>query len=524
VRTRSEGQSLVELIIGIAIVAILTGSIIGALVTSVRVNRQTAQSKVASSLGQGILDDARSAAESSWVRLDNIDTKGASSTYYVANGSPWIAHAESITDDLRVSRYVGSGGDCTGADGALWDCMEVDTTGLLANDVGIDTDNFGNAWVAYNTDTDHLLVARYVGSGGDCTGADGALWECTEVDTTVGGSNDLSIAIDKFGVAWISHQNNISNDLLVAKYVGSGGDCTGADGALWDCMEVDTTGAVGDDTSIAIDGSNNPWIVHQEKTDNDLLVARYVGSGGDCTGADGALWDCMEVDTTGAVGEDGDIIFDNFGDAWVSNIDRVAEKLIVARYVGSGGDCTGADGALWDCMEVGPAGGGSDGDTSITLDGSGEVWVSYKSSPSEYLVVAKYVGSDGDCTGADGALWDCMEVYSDGIVDEGSIASDGSENPWISFKRNAGDDLLVARYVGSGGDCTGADGALWECTEVDTLGVVGEDGLIAFDNIANFYEGIETFLINGVSYTRWLSIENVNRDNCGRGEIGRAHV
>ena len=85
----SYGQSLVELLIGIAVVAIISGSVAGALFLSVRTNKQSATSEEASSLGQELLDNTRSLSESDWSGLYNLSDKGPSSTYYItATPSP----------------------------------------------------------------------------------------------------------------------------------------------------------------------------------------------------------------------------------------------------------------------------------------------------------------------------------------------------------------------------------------------------------------------------------------------------
>ena len=78
-----KGQSLVELIIGIAIAAVVAGSVVGALLLSVRTNKQSITYKAASSLGQELLDNAKSLSEGNWTGLYNLSDKSSSSMYYI---------------------------------------------------------------------------------------------------------------------------------------------------------------------------------------------------------------------------------------------------------------------------------------------------------------------------------------------------------------------------------------------------------------------------------------------------------
>lgn len=80
------GQSLVELVIGIAIAAILAGSVVAALLLSVRVNKESINTRAASVLAQELLDNTRSLGEGDWTSIYNQSNKSASSTYYIDFG------------------------------------------------------------------------------------------------------------------------------------------------------------------------------------------------------------------------------------------------------------------------------------------------------------------------------------------------------------------------------------------------------------------------------------------------------
>ena len=94
------GQSLVELIIGIAIAAILAGSVVGALLLSVRINKESANFGTASLLGQEILDNARAFSEGDWVTLYSQSDKSASSTYHIDLISSSTLEVATGTEDI----------------------------------------------------------------------------------------------------------------------------------------------------------------------------------------------------------------------------------------------------------------------------------------------------------------------------------------------------------------------------------------------------------------------------------------
>src|SRR5690606_30549116 len=128
------------------------------------------------------------------------------------------------------------------------------------------------------------------------------------------------------GNPWISYRNVTSGSLMVANYVGSGGNCSHS---AWRCVEVDDSVAdTGRYTSIAFDGAGNPWVAYQNVSSGSLMVARYVGSGGSCTDT---AWQCFAVEV-GSAGFDPAIAFAPDGTAWVSH-SLAAGQLRVARFV-----------------------------------------------------------------------------------------------------------------------------------------------------------------------------------------------
>ena len=347
------------------------------------------------------------------------------------SGKPWISYYSSFA--LKVASYVGSGGNCSFS--TAWSCTTVDSTaGDSGRYTSIDFSASGSAWISYKDVTNsRLKVAFYKGSGGNCTDT---AWGCTTVET---GGSYTSITFDSSDNAWVSHGSISTSSLRVAKYVGTGGSGCGASVTDWSCDIVDSVSAdTGQYTSIEVDQSDNPWVSYRDATNADLKVAQYVGSGGNCTDA---AWDCTTVDNTSTF--DTSIAFDPSGNAWVSYYDLSNFRLKVAIFVSSSGNCTDA---AWDCTVVDETVADVGTYTSIAFDPSGNAWVSYWENTVDKVKVAQYVGSGGNCTDA---AWDCGTVDSLRATYT-SIAFDPSGNAWVSYQDGATGTLKIARIKRGG--------------------------------------------------------------------------
>jgi len=100
-----------------------------------------------------------------------------------------------------------------------------DTTGKYTS---IAVDAAGNPWVSFNNEGDgvpcapggglncRIMVAWYVGSGGDC---DDAAWSCSVLRSAISGDGFqyTSLALDHSGSPWFSYYDATSTNLAVAK-------------------------------------------------------------------------------------------------------------------------------------------------------------------------------------------------------------------------------------------------------------------------------------------------------------------
>jgi len=89
--TNKSGQSLIEILIGVGIAAIIGASIVGAISTIMRVGLESKNNQIASGLLKRIIDETRSVAESDWLKIYNLSPKGADSSFYpTASGTTLI--------------------------------------------------------------------------------------------------------------------------------------------------------------------------------------------------------------------------------------------------------------------------------------------------------------------------------------------------------------------------------------------------------------------------------------------------
>lgn len=365
--------------------------------------------------------------------------------------------------------------DCTDSE---WGCeLAHDPPEVVGSNTAITFASDGSAWVSFrHQDEEALMVARYVGSGGDCTNP---AWECTVVDDPISGNNvgfETDLAFDAGGVLWVSYQDTTTDDLKVA-HLKPDEPASGGCAAGWLCEAVDTATQVGGYSAIAIVGGA-PLVTYWDAANNDLRYARYRGDGaGNCDDPD---WDCGVVDS-GPVGAfANDLEVDPTGTVWAAyryagqGQGPTSAKLVVASYVGQGGSGCGGGSPEWNCTAVTKT--ANVGlDPGIAFDGDGRAWVHYWNNDN--LNLAHFVGNgSGSCT--EDADWQCETIHDEGdsVGEYGAIAFDESGTAWIAYHGRTQKDAYVARYVGggSGSGCGPGGSADWVCSTLDSFGDVGQ--------------------------------------------------
>lgn len=127
----------------------------------------------------------------------------------------------------------------------------------------------------YKSDGGDLRVARYVGSGG--SGCASSQWTCTTVDTNNDTGHFSSIAFDPQGSATVAYYDNWDEAVRTARFVGANG--TGCATNTWSCTTVDTAGDTGKFPSVAFDQTGKRWISYFDNTNSDLRVSNAARSG-----------------------------------------------------------------------------------------------------------------------------------------------------------------------------------------------------------------------------------------------------
>lgn len=104
-----QGQSLAELLIGVAIVTIIISSIVGAVIITLRSNLQATTTRTAAALGEEMMNSVRSVAEGRWSNLYSVSPKGPSTTYRVtASGTSLVIVSGSenvVVNNVTYTRF-----------------------------------------------------------------------------------------------------------------------------------------------------------------------------------------------------------------------------------------------------------------------------------------------------------------------------------------------------------------------------------------------------------------------------------
>jgi hypothetical protein len=261
-----------------------------------------------------------------------------------SSGNTCVSYYDAENKDLRMARYVGSGGNCGPDNG--WKCELVDSEG----DVG----QYNSTASCPSADGIDLNVTYYDATNGALKYAGGTCDQngCTYTPHTIDSGNPnisvykglyTSVKTDSKGIPHIAYYYSTtysSDALLYAHWVGDGtGNCGKGDVAgQWQCDLIQNAEGVGMYASLDIDGNDKPSIAYYDANHGYPLVAAYIGSGGNCGPSND--WYCRTVQKSGLdTGKYISLNVENNGLANIAYYNDTEGTLEYAKWVGSGGNC-----------------------------------------------------------------------------------------------------------------------------------------------------------------------------------------
>jgi hypothetical protein len=325
-------------------------------------------------------------------------------------GRPHISYQDMSNLDLKYAYY----------DGSAWTSSTVDSDDMVGWFTSLALDSSGWPHISYLDVSNYdLKYAYYVGATvGNCGPA--KTWQCDTVDSVGAVGGFTSLGIDASSHVHISYYDYNNGDLKYASQFGPGGNC--GPGGTWKCVTVDSSGNVGQCTSLKLDAAGRPHISYYDAGNGHLKYAYF----------DGAVWYTETVDDSALdVGQYASLALDSAGLPHISYLDASHGKIRYARYVGGGGQGCGTS-QTWQCDELDDV--QSDGGyTSLALDRLDRPHVSYYYFPDSNLQYAYYVGAGGGNCGP-AASWRCEIVDSTtGVGQFTSLDVDASFRVHISY-------------------------------------------------------------------------------------------
>lgn len=204
-----EGQSLVELLIGLGIISIMVGASTVALVSVLRSSTVAEQNQSAGLIGNSLLESASVLTEGNWNSIYNL-SKTSANHYFLINSPTTTSLAiigdESVLEQNIINGLVGH-----------WKFDEISTNTTWA----YDSSGTGNLGALTNSPTRTASASCKVGACLSFDGTDDSIDVGNTIDANINGTNSKTI------MAWIKPTSIAVGDHIVTKWT------TSATGAGW---------------------------------------------------------------------------------------------------------------------------------------------------------------------------------------------------------------------------------------------------------------------------------------------------
>ena len=348
-----------------------------------------------------------------------------------SNGMPHISYLSAVTNGFVINH--------TSFDGQAWNFNTAATSS-------------GSPCLALDSsDTPHVGIYNYDSSSSTAdfklatpTGQGSSSWTLEMIDnssTNVGSNCDMKVGPngDIYAVYWDYYEADTTNDSLKFAH---------HDGNSWTTSVLDSDG--GSDSSLQIDDLGNLHVSYRDLTNGGLKYGINNGQG----------WVLSTIEGNGQ-GKGNSLVLDSNNNPHVSYFDGYNNRLKYASLTGTSWSISTVEAGLsW-----GNSSSASHTDTSIGIDSSGNVHISYYNAGLKY---AFYDGTSWNFT-----LIDTVE----NIQGNTNLIIDDGQRIHISYHDNANKSLKYATYQDSQDSQD-----IWDLSIVDSQADVGEYSSIVIDS------------------------------------------
>ena len=312
-------------------------------------------------------------------------------------------------------------------------------------------------------------------------------WVIETVDATLDVGSHVSIASNSAGRTYVSYYDAALGDLMVATYVGAGGNC-GTDNR-WLCGRPAYAGDVGQFTSIATAPVSRLPTIAFYNADTNAITSIRLSNG---------VWSSIVI----AYVEGGHTSLKMAGDTHIAFYCGSCgpDRLMHAQSgFGGTGNCASTS---WRCDEI-DSGPGVGQYPSLALDGSGQPRIAYHHGATTGLRYAEKYGSN----------WTIREVLpvTSGYYASLAVDVNNGDLPHIAHYNASTGKLGYAVRVGSGGNCglnSSSSTFEWQCDEIDDMGTLvhTRDVALALDLAGYPVIAYHRYLISGIHTVSTLDV------------------